>query len=165
MSTRFVIDALDFAHNAREHRGKIAISELERLQDYLVGNRGDLKYAVTGALDNGKPILHIFVQGAISLRCQRCLGELRHVLDFQADLLLTKTEDELARLDECESVDGVLARSDMDALMLVEDEIILSLPISPRHGEGECTMGALGCSDSASATPPFAALAQLKNLH
>ncbi|MDQ3185755.1 MAG: YceD family protein [Pseudomonadota bacterium] len=165
MPTRLVIDALDFAHNAGEHHGKIALSELERLQDYLVGNCGDLKYIVSGALDNAKPILRVFVQGAINLRCQRCLGELRHVLDFQTNLLLTKNEDELARLDEYESADGILAKSDMDVLALIEDEIILGLPISPRHGEGECSMGTLSCSDTAGVKPLFAALAQLKNLH
>ena len=166
MSTRLVIDALDFAHNDGEHHGKIAVSELERLQDYLVGNCGELKYTVTGVLDrNAKPILRIVVQGSINLRCQRCLGELRHVLDLRTDLLLTRNEDELSRLDENESVDGVLAIPDMDILALIEDEIILGLPISPRHGESECSMGELNGSDAADAKPLFTALAQLKKLH
>ncbi|MGH8761908.1 MAG: YceD family protein [Nitrosospira sp.] len=166
MSTRLVIDALDFAHSGGEHHGKIAISALERLQDYLAGNCGELKYVVTGALDgNSKPILRIVIQGSIDLRCQRCLGEFRHVLDLRAALLLTRNEEDLSRFDKNESVDCVLAVSDMDILSLVEDEIILGLPISPRHREGECSMAILNCSDAAAAKPLFNALAQLKKLH
>lgn len=166
MSTRLVIDALDFAHNGGEHHGKIAVSALERLQDYLVRNCGELKYTVAGALDgNTRPILRIAIQGSITLRCQRCLGELRHILDLRAALLLTKNEEELSRFDDNESVDSVLAVSDMDILSLIEDEIILGLPISPRHREGECSMDTLNRSDAAAAKPLFNALAQLKKLH
>lgn len=166
MSTRPVIDTLDFAYKGGEHHGKIAVSDLERLQDYLVGNRGELKYKVSGALDrDGKPVLRIVIQGTISLQCQRCLGELRHVLDLRTDLLLTRNEDELSRLDENESADGILAIPDLDILALIEDEIILGLPISPRHGEGECSLSTLNRNDTAGAASLFAALTQLKKLH
>ena len=165
MPARFVIDALDFARTAASHHGKITLFELKRLQDYLVGNCGELNYTIHGALDrDGKPILRIIIQGSINLRCQRCLGELRHVLDVQRDLLLARDEHELSRLDEDESVDGVLAIPDMDVMALIEDEIILSLPISARHGESECSIGTMNWSD-ASEKPLFAALAQLKKLH
>ena len=165
MPARLVIDVLDLARNAVSHHGKIALSELERLQDYLAGNCGELKYTIRGALDgNGKPILRIVIQGSINLRCQRCLGELEHVLDLRRDLLLARDEHELSRLDEDESADGVLAIPDMDVMALIEDEIILSLPISPRHGESECSIGTMGRSD-AGEKPLFTALSQLKKLH
>ena len=70
---------------------------------------------------------------------QRCLGELVHLLDLQTVILLAENENKLFRLDETETVDGFLAVSDLDVLALIEDEIILSLPISPRHREGECS--------------------------
>jgi uncharacterized protein len=166
MSARLVIDTLDFAYKGGEHHGKIAVSDFERLQDYLVGDRDELKYIVIGALDrDGNPVLRVAIHGTISLQCQRCLGELRHVLDLRTELLLTRNEDELSRLDENESADGILAKSDMDILGLIEDEIILGLPISPRHEESECSLGTLNHNDTAGATPLFTALTQLKKLH
>ena len=83
------------------------------------------------------------------------------MLDIQRDLLLARDERELSRLDEDESADGVLAMPDMDVMALIEDEIILSLPISSRHGENECSIGTMDWND-ASEKPLFAALAQLK---
>ena len=165
MPVRFIIDALDFARNAAAHHGKIALSKFERLQDYLTSEGGELQYAITGALDrNAKPLLKIIVQGSINLRCQRCLGEYGYVLDLQVDLLLAQNENELSRLDEDESVECVLATPDMDILVLIEDEIILSLPTSPRHGESECPIK-LDSKDTAVERSLFAALAALKNLH
>lgn len=166
MPVRLIIDALDFARNAGAHHGKIALSKFERLQDYLTDNDGELQYAVTGTLNReARPVLQIVVQGSINLQCQRCLGQIGHALDLQTDLLLAQNENELSSLDEDESVDCILATSDMDALALIEDEIILSLPISPRHGENECLVDNIHSNDAAGEKPLFAALAALKNLH
>jgi len=160
-----IIDALDFARHAGTHHGKIALSEFERLHDYLAANSGELQYAVTGALDkDARPVLQITVRGAITLRCQRCLGELEHKLDLSTVLRLAKNEHELARFDDDESVEGILAARDTDVLMLIEDEILLSLPSSPRHNEGECSIAGLEGRGIAR-EKPLAALAGLKKLH
>ena len=87
------------------------------------------------------------------------------MLDLKADILLARDESELSRFDEDESVDGVLAVPEMDVLALIEDEIILSLPISARHSEGECSIGKPAGEDAVGREHPFAALATLKKLH
>lgn len=79
----------------------------------------------------------VTIKETINLHYQHCLGELVHLLDLQTVILLA--ENELFRLYETKTVDGILAVSDLDDLALIEDEIILSLPISPRHREGECS--------------------------
>ena len=166
MPERFIIDPVDFAHHARSHHGKIVLSGLDRLHDYLATDSGELQYEVIGALDKeGKPVLQISVRGEIALNCQRCLGELRHAVDLSTVLLLAQDENELLRLDEDESVDCILATRDTDVLALIEDEIILSLPISPRHTDAECSIAPLDLARGMARDKPLAALAGLKKLH
>ena len=55
-TSRLVIDVLDLARNAGSHHGKIALSEFERLQDYLAANSGELNTRFAGHLDgDGRP--------------------------------------------------------------------------------------------------------------
>jgi uncharacterized protein len=166
MGVPVVIDPLDFARNAGVCRGKIAISGFQRLQDYLVNNSGELGYAVIGVLDaNGRPVLRIDIQGVVSLQCQRCLEELEHMLDIRAELLLAQNEQELQSFDEDESVDCILTQPEMDVLSLIEDEIILSLPVSSRHEQGECMTGGRQDGKTIREASPFAALTALKKTH
>lgn len=166
MPVRHSIDALDFARNAGTCHGRIPLSKLERLQDYLIENSGELRYEVSGALNNnGKPILKVSIQGVLKLRCQRCLDELEHLLDVKADLRLAENERELSSLDEDESVEGILAEPHLDVLVLIEDELILSLPISPRHEVCERSASLTSDPETAVDKPLYAALAALKNLH
>jgi uncharacterized protein len=53
----------------------------------------------------------------------------------------------------------------MDVLSLIEDEIILGLPVSPRHEQGECTPGGREEGKTTREASPFAALAALKKTH
>ena len=166
MSARIVIDTLDFVRNTRTHHDKIRLYEFVRLQDYLSDSQGKLEYKVSGTLDkNGKPKIQVTIKGTINLHCQRCLGGLAHVLDIQTAILLVENESELSRLVGTESVDGILAASDTNVFALIEDEIILSLPISPRHREDECSASELTNSYSIGKKHPFATLATLKKLH
>ncbi len=164
MSMRLVIDSLDFVRNARTHHDKIALVELSRLQDFLYENIGMITYEVSGSHDErGKPNLNISVKGEMQLCCQRCLGELRHKLDLQSSILLAKDEAELDRADQDDSIDAILATSDLDVLGLIEDEIILSLSMSSRHPEGVCEINKIeGQNKTENQKNPFSALEVLK---
>lgn len=160
------IDALDFARNAGTCHGRIPLSGLERLQDYLIESSGELRYEVSGALNNnGKPILQVSIQGMLKLRCQRCLDGLEHLLDVKTDLRLAESERELSSLDEDEFVEGILAEPHLDVLALIEDEVILSLPISPRHEACESSASLASDPETAVDKPLYAALTALKKLH
>jgi uncharacterized protein len=166
MSAPIVIDPLDFARNAEVLRGKMAVSRFGRLRDYLADDRGELQYSIMGGSGaNAEPSLQISIQGRINLRCQRCLGTMRHVLDLRTDLLLARDKSELARFDADASVDCILATPELDVAALVEDEVILSLPASPRHGEEECAIDKQESGHTEEGRSAFSALAALKKLH
>ena len=98
----------------------------------------DVIWSVTGQL---RPVtggeaqvwLHLTASTTVLLECQRCLRPLSQALQVDRRCRFVRGEAEAARLDE-ESEDDILElppRLDLHAL--VEDELILALPLVPRH--------------------------------
>lgn len=153
------IDSLEFARTAQELRGEITVQELKRLADSLFDTAGTLKYSLVGGFDaEQRPKLHLEVDGELNLSCQRCLGSLAYRLAVLSDLLVL-TASSAGKADDIADLDGVPASAHTDVVALVEDEVLLALPMSPRHAEGMCEIAADGSGKPAS---PFAVLAQLK---
>jgi len=103
-------------------------------------------------------MLGISLQGACTLRCQRCLGELNYPVDMTSRLLLLPA-DKLGEVEDDDDVDAIEAEPRLDVLALIEEELLLDLPFAPRHPEGECVPATNGLQQKAS---PFAVLAGLK---
>jgi uncharacterized protein len=162
MLGQVVIDGLEFARNGRSLSGTLEVGSLERIQDSLASPEGVIEYSIQGVRNpRGRPMLRLAVTGTLQLRCQRCLGPLRHSVDVMSELLLLRDESEFADLAEelDDTLDGIVAQPRMDVAAMVEDEIILGLPYAPRHPQGECGMAA--GTESAKASP-FATLARLR---
>jgi len=131
--------------------------------DVLHSGTGTLAYTVSGGVNpSGKPVLHCRVKGTLQLQCQRCLEGMEYVLDTQSDLVLARDEAELLQLDEQEdeAADAILADTKLNVLALVEDEVLLDLPLAPRHPAGTCQVKASDYGSQESS--PFAVLAKLK---
>ena len=167
MYARPFIDSLDFASNRREISGKMPISELKRLQDMLETSQGVLQYTVQGGVDKqGIHFLDVRVAGQCRLRCQRCLEGFDYSVRLDTRLLL-RDQDSLDELDSDaagaaeEEFDSILADKHLDVLDLLEDEILLSLPIAPKHALGTCQATDRENMQEA-VINPFAVLAELK---
>ncbi|MDP2762309.1 MAG: YceD family protein [Sideroxyarcus sp.] len=142
MYARPFIDSLDFAGNARQISGEAPVAELPRLLDALENSQGILKYTVRGGVDKqGIPRLDVSISGNCQLRCQRCLGAMEHVVRIDTRLLL-RDQASLDALDsdvaggEEEEFDSILADTHLDVLDMLEEEVLLSLPIAPKHELG-----------------------------
>lgn len=72
------------------------------------------------------------------MTCQRCLGAMRHAVQIERALHLARNEAELERLDALPDGDAILVGETLDLVDLVEDEVLLSLPLAAMHAEGEC---------------------------
>jgi uncharacterized protein len=148
MYARPFIDSLEFAGNGLQLDAEVSFAELPRLLDQLDNSSGVLHYTVQGGTDYlGHPVLDISLKGCCQLRCQRCLGSFEYPIELDTRLLLCDQArlDELdsgshmtGQLDDEEDFDGILADANLDVLALLEDEILLSLPIAPKHEEGDC---------------------------
>ncbi|MBU6260592.1 MAG: DUF177 domain-containing protein [Burkholderiales bacterium] len=107
--------------------------------------------------------LHLRGQATVTLECQRCLQPVDAALAVDRRFRFVDDADEAARLDE-ESEDDVLQMPQrLDLHELLEDELILALPIVPRHAV--CPQALPLAPEAAPAQDrpnPFAALAALR---
>ena len=168
MSARPFIDSLDFAGNGRQISGEVPVAGLPRLLDALEDTRGALEYKVRGGTDKqGNPLLEVCITGNCRLRCQRCLGAMDHAIRIDTQLLLRDQASldtlgsDVAEGEEEEELDSILADAHLDVLNLLEEEILLSLPIAPRHELGTCQSTGVESRHGAEESP-FAVLGKLK---
>jgi len=155
-----VIDSLEFARSGSLLRRDVGIGDFSRLADLLVSTDGSLNIRLEGRRDaEGKSWLLLEVEGAPELRCQRCLGGMRHELRIVSRLQLVGPGEEWPDEDLADdSADAVEAEKELKVLSLVEEEVLLALPIAPRHAS--CEVPAAGTAGSEAS--PFAVLAALK---
>ncbi|MDR1350444.1 MAG: DUF177 domain-containing protein [Zoogloeaceae bacterium] len=155
-----MLDAYRFAREAGCLKGRLALAKLRRLADMLAQTEGWVDYRLSGVVGiQGQARLRLQVTGRLQLVCQRCLDAVAH--DLVIDRLLEPaSEDSTPTQEEMEddSVDILPPGSALAVDALVEDEVLLSLPIAPRHAE--C---ALPVAADSGQTHPFAALAALKH--
>lgn len=167
MYARPFIDSLDFARNGQKLCGEVPIGGLPRLQDVIENQDDALSYTVLGVVDKqGNPALDLSITGDCRLLCQRCLGGMDYSVRIDTRLLLRSQEsmdalDKSVASGEEEEFDSILADTHLEVLDLLEEEILLSLPIAPRHEAGACkATEAGGVQDEVQ--HPFAVLANLK---
>jgi uncharacterized protein len=133
MSQAEVIDGLQFAHAARERRGVVGMERLPRLAQLQCSTEG-LEYHLRGGrAANGKPCLRLSVRGSVKQPCQRCLDPIRIPIAIDAELQLAENMREISEADD--EIDRVVASRNMDVAGMVEDEVILGLPMAARHEE------------------------------
>lgn len=165
------IDLSPFCRRGLSVSGAWPLASLTRLAaSFSAATDGEAAFLATGSLRavaGSEPQMWVALDAnaVVPLQCQRCLQTLAEPLQVQRQIRFVPTEDEAARLDE-ESEDDVLlqpARLDLQALL--EDELILALPLVPRHTVCpepiEASPGS--APEEAEAPPhPFAALAALR---
>lgn len=138
MSARQTIDNMQFAKSGGQLSGCFSQEDLPRLGGVLV-TMGEVQYTLSGSVDSGRPVLRISAHALVSLVCQRCLGEFQQMLDVDRVLPVAKNEAQLALWEkEDPLLDALLADPKMSVADLVEDEILLGLPVVPRHPDGGC---------------------------
>ena len=142
--------------------GRLSPGELERLEDSLANGEGELRYAVSARLDpQRRKVLSCIIEGFVFLTCQTSLEPFRHAISIQDRLVLVDREADLpAAGEESDEEDYVVAEEPLDIRDLVEDAVLLALPMIPRKPGLEAA--APGDDAPARSESPFAALAALK---
>jgi uncharacterized protein len=169
------LDMRAFATESAALEGRVPLARLPRIADAMAADapsspesdvawraRGESR-PVRGAAP--EPWLHLVAQARVPLQCQRCLQPVRIALEVDRWFRFVVGEDAAARID-ADSDDDVLALPKaLDLIALVEDELLLALPLVPRHEDCDMPLGPQvdqGDEPPAAKANPFEALAALK---
>jgi uncharacterized protein len=167
------LDVAGFSARHGELSGQWALAELPRLCDSVLGAEPTGAPVHWQAEGQQRPVtgsspevwLRLSAQAGVSMQCQRCLGPVPVPLDVDRWIRFVSGAAEAEALD-AELEDDVLElQRHTDLRELIEDELLLALPLVPLHDAcPEPLQQAPG--DEPAAPParpnPFAALAQLK---
>ena len=143
MSKDFVARHLDvkaFALAGGAISGRERLGTNERLMAQTLGQGADLPidWSVRGELRNPEHLqpevwLHLQGDAVLSLTCQRCLGPLLVPVAVKRSFRFVSDESVAAAQDnECEEDVLALSRG-FDLIELLEDELLMDLPVAPRH--------------------------------
>jgi uncharacterized protein len=148
-------------------QGSLALAGLERLASYLQGSLVDhdsVSVDLTLILDSqGRHWVKGRIRSRLPLRCERCQGQLEWPMETTVGLVLVPNE--AAALELAGDLDYVVAGDSLKLHELIEDELILALPLVPKHPQGtKCGDRALKgpLAESGERANPFAILKKLK---
>lgn len=156
-----IIDSLEFARKSQEIYGTIAASDLPRLHDALYSEAGELQYQLSGGLSEERPQLRLRVHGSLQLICQRCLEAMEFKLDLDSSFIIVPDEASMPLAEEePDDEDYLVANVQMRIAELIEDEVLLGLPLAPTHSTETCSASAK--LNTLKKVSPFAVLQGLK---
>lgn len=145
-------------------QGTLSVREFTRLSDDVLDDV-PLSLAVDFVRLDGILWLSFDVKAKLTLACQRCL--LPVVVDVSGvyRVAILERQDQVNLVEDQEFV--LLSELGNPAHLpikdLLEDELILSLPLSPRHDDCELLTDSVGQVEQTESDNPFAILASLKN--
>jgi uncharacterized protein len=166
------LDPVRLADQGRVFDGSIANAAMKRLNESSESAQGEALVHLEFGRDSGhRRMLRGWARTEVELTCQRCLEQYKQPLSAEFQLAIVTDEEQAERLPE--DYDPLLySGRPMRTAAIVEDELILSLPIVAMHarddaackGAREDTAEPNASTAEEGAKPnPFAALEQLKN--
>lgn len=159
-----IADPFRFATEARTLSGEVEVAKLSRLKDSLASLEGVLSWRLDGWVDpvlsgQGEFRLKLVIRGRLNLRCERCLSGLEWPLAVETVLQPVRAGQPIPDEElENDDVDAIEVEDGLDVMALLEEEILLALPLAPRHEKYESPRGRNGAGEES----PFAALASLR---
>jgi uncharacterized protein len=172
------LDVEAFAQRAGVLTGEIPLRKLARLleaihPEALPGETDQVSWQARGESRAARgaaaqPWLHLQATGQVALVCQRCLQPVEASLEVDAHFRFVAGEAEAAQADLDAEEDVLASTRALDLTSLLEDELLLALPLVPRHASCPVPL-AIGATPDAGADAlptdrqrPFEALAGFK---
>ncbi len=133
-----LIDPKALAQRKANFAGNLAVNRMERLSTLLVQPFTEVNVEIDFSSEGQRSYLQGNISGDLFLECQRCLEPLKLRIDHQIHLGIVETESEISEIQgtgEPLLVDG----SPVKLIEIIEDELLLLLPMYAMHDLGECS--------------------------
>ena len=159
-----ILDAWRMVAARREFEGRAALSALPRLRDALSDAEGEVEFALAFDHDALRvPYLELKLAAELPLQCQRTLQRFLFPVRTVQRLGLIRDEADEAALPPGYEALLVPASGEIRPLELVEDELILAIPVVPvKPGTEAVERDWPVPPEEQAAAHPFAGLAALK---
>lgn len=165
------INNLEFAKKNQEIHGIIESCQFLRLADLVVASSADavkldkdvvnkITYHLTGMShetvgndflsDSKQWGLALTLKGELNLKCQRCLNAMPYAVDINAQFIVLPNMksspqefdgDDLNEYSDDGDIETIPADEHMQVSDLIEDELLLTLPLAPMHTEQQHAAG------------------------
>jgi len=160
-----LIDNLAFAARGERLQAKLPLSDFPRLSELISSQQtkgatqtGEVEFRLEGEKNVlGQCFLHLTLNVNLLTSCQRCLTDMPLTLALNFHYLISNVDADTLDDVEAEAGDDFDVQEvsqSMDVKLLVEDEVIIALPIAPVH-EGDCAPATMQSGEKPN---PFAAL-------
>jgi uncharacterized protein len=154
MQKSLIINNLEFAKSQLKLDDNLVTADLVRLAEMLANkDKTQIKFQLMGASKRfSQPSLHLTIKANLLMTCQRCLDEMTVDLDLNFDYLINSAQ--VMEAEDSDEIDWIEANHEMDVAELIEDELLLAMPIAPTHAH-DCSKLSTQSGDKPN---PFAAL-------
>ena len=148
------------------YQGVIALKDLTRLTSMLKSDQSEIsvRFKISGS-DYDSSAVKGQLEAELAIECQRCLKPVELTVDLDFELLIDAADDVVrdSGLDTVYSEDGTI-----DIFEIIEDELILGLPLVALHEGGSCNEYwhvSEDVPEVAERENPFLVLEKLKTTH
>ncbi|REL27191.1 23S rRNA accumulation protein YceD [Thalassotalea euphylliae] len=161
------IDPYKSAQRRLECSGIFQLTEMNRLIDSCENTAEEIDVSFQFDVDElGLVVISGKGSASVGLICQRCNDELAHTLEIDFQFSPVKNAEGAADLPSYYDAIELDENGEVNLRELVEDELLLAIPLIPRHelddckGEADTTWGEL--PEELDKPNPFDVLKQLK---
>ena len=157
------INVLQFARQGISLIGQLPLKDMTRLAAVLLENDGVVTVKLLFGVDEeGIRYVSGTLTAQLNLLCQRCLKPMTYYIDD--NLMLGVSLSHAQALSLPKHYDPLLVTSEMQTLLsIIEDELIVRLPIAAMHIENECQLKTVATKiETDNVSNPFAELSKLK---
>jgi uncharacterized protein len=162
------LDPVRTAQKRLDYLGIYTPEQVERVAESVVSVDSDVECAMSFAIDSQRlAVITGHADVTVTLSCQRCGQPFTHQVHATWCFSPVVNDEQAEALPEAYDPIEVNEFGEIDLRALVEDEIILSLPVVPVHDSEHCEVSEADMvfgelPDEAQKPNPFAVLASLK---